>query len=170
MYREREEHTRVRSFEYLTPREKEVLYLTARGLSSKEIAGKLIVSERTVEVHQDHIRGKFDVDSITQAVFRTIEKGGLSLEQITQDLDSDQIKSIDSLTPRELEALKLFTINGGMGNKQIAYEMKINTRTVEVYFASIFGKLSIEDESKKTWVGGRILAGVIYLSYLSRKG
>jgi DNA-binding NarL/FixJ family response regulator len=42
----------------LTPREVEVLGLIAAGLSNREIAETLVVSERTVERHADNIYGK----------------------------------------------------------------------------------------------------------------
>jgi DNA-binding CsgD family transcriptional regulator len=42
----------------LTPREAEVLGLIAAGLSNREIAETLVVSERTVERHADNIYGK----------------------------------------------------------------------------------------------------------------
>jgi non-specific serine/threonine protein kinase len=47
----------------LSPREHEVASLIARGLTSKEIAEELVVSEKTVDTHADHIRQKLGLRS-----------------------------------------------------------------------------------------------------------
>ncbi len=52
----------------LTARESEVLTLLVEGLSNAAIAGRLYVSERTVEVHVSHILDKLGVESRTQAM------------------------------------------------------------------------------------------------------
>lgn len=50
----------------LTPRETQVAALIAEGLSNREIAGKLVVSLRTVDAHAEHIRRKLGVPSRLQ--------------------------------------------------------------------------------------------------------
>ena len=47
----------------LTPREREVAGLIAAGLTSKEAADRLSVSERTIDAHADHIRTKLSLRS-----------------------------------------------------------------------------------------------------------
>jgi NarL family two-component system response regulator LiaR len=54
--------------EALTDRELDVLRAMARGLSNKEIAAALGISEKTVKVHVSHILGKMEVLDRTQAV------------------------------------------------------------------------------------------------------
>ena len=42
----------------LTPRESEVAHLVAEGLTNRAIAGRLFLSEKTVERHVGHVLGK----------------------------------------------------------------------------------------------------------------
>jgi non-specific serine/threonine protein kinase len=53
------------SVSILTRREREVARLVADGLTNREIAASLVVSERTVTTHLDHIFGKLGVSSRT---------------------------------------------------------------------------------------------------------
>jgi DNA-binding CsgD family transcriptional regulator/tetratricopeptide (TPR) repeat protein len=50
----------------LTPRELSVAMLVARGLSNKEIAGELAISEKTVEMHVSSCLGKLEFGSRAQ--------------------------------------------------------------------------------------------------------
>jgi predicted ATPase/DNA-binding CsgD family transcriptional regulator len=50
----------------LTRREREVAGFLAEGLSNKDIAARLVISQRTVETHVDHILGKLGMTSRTQ--------------------------------------------------------------------------------------------------------
>jgi DNA-binding NarL/FixJ family response regulator len=52
----------------LTPREQEVLQLLAEGRDQKEIAGRLLISTKTVGTHLEHIFRKLGVRSRAQAV------------------------------------------------------------------------------------------------------
>lgn len=59
----------------LSPREVEILAAVARGLSNREIARALVISEATVKTHLVHVFTKLDVDSRTAAVARAREDG-----------------------------------------------------------------------------------------------
>lgn len=52
----------------ITPRELEILELIAQGMSNREIAGKLYVSENTVKTHSSRVFDKLGARRRTQAV------------------------------------------------------------------------------------------------------
>lgn len=66
--------------EELTEREKEVLYCLLEGLSNKEIADKLFISDKTVKIHLSKIFKKLNVKSRSQAVIYTIQNQILPLQ------------------------------------------------------------------------------------------
>lgn len=55
------------AFQSLSPREKEVLSLIAKGANNKEIAQELYISERTVKAHITRILSQLDLRDRTQA-------------------------------------------------------------------------------------------------------
>jgi DNA-binding NarL/FixJ family response regulator len=59
----------------LTGREREVAALVALGLTNRQIAEKLVISERTAEGHVERIRDKLGVRSRTHVARWAIENG-----------------------------------------------------------------------------------------------
>lgn len=59
----------------LSPREREVLQLVARGLTGHRIARRLGIAEATVCTHVEHIREKLGVRTRSQAVARALALG-----------------------------------------------------------------------------------------------
>jgi DNA-binding NarL/FixJ family response regulator len=61
--------------ERLTPREREVLALIARGMPNKLIARELEISEKTVKTHVGHVLAKLGVADRTQAALQAVREG-----------------------------------------------------------------------------------------------
>ncbi|HNB54071.1 MAG TPA: response regulator transcription factor [Anaerolineales bacterium] len=61
----------------LSPREHEVLTLAAQGLTNKEIAYRLNLSERTVQFHLNGVFNKTGTNSRTEATAWALRKGWL---------------------------------------------------------------------------------------------
>jgi non-specific serine/threonine protein kinase len=61
----------------LTARERQIAGLVAQGLSNKDIASKLVISQRTAETHVEHILTKLGFTSRTQIAAWAVEQGAL---------------------------------------------------------------------------------------------
>jgi two-component system NarL family response regulator len=67
--------------EQLTTREVQMLNLMGKGLSNKDIAGKLFISENTVKYHVRNVLQKLGVQNRTEAVAYAIREGIITSNQ-----------------------------------------------------------------------------------------
>lgn len=67
----------------MTPREVEVLKLSARGMSNRNIALQLGISTRTVKGHLTSIFSKLEANSRSQAVAQALKNGWLTVDDLT---------------------------------------------------------------------------------------
>jgi DNA-binding NarL/FixJ family response regulator len=59
--------------DHLTPRETEVMNLFARGMTGRQVARKLGISERTVNKHVEHVYAKLNVTNRIAALNHLLE-------------------------------------------------------------------------------------------------
>ncbi len=65
----------------LSPREMEILQFVTDGLSNKEIAAKLQISQQTVKNHMTSILKKLNVEDRTQAAVNAIRRGWVQMKK-----------------------------------------------------------------------------------------
>ena len=65
----------ARKVEALSPREVEVLGMLAEGISNKEIAARMAISEHTVKFHVASVMGKLHAGTRTEAVMLGVRMG-----------------------------------------------------------------------------------------------
>lgn len=70
--------------EALSAREREVLVLASKGLSSKEVAARLFISERTVQTHLASIYDKLGAKNKTEALLLSLKYGVVTLEELLE--------------------------------------------------------------------------------------
>ncbi|MFA5438692.1 response regulator [Dehalococcoides sp.] len=66
----------------LTEREIEVLKMAARGVSNKDIADQLYLSNRTIQTHLSNISKKLSVGSRTEAILYGLKRGWFIMEDL----------------------------------------------------------------------------------------
>lgn len=72
----------------ITPREREILFWISKGYSNKEIAERIILSEKTVKNHVSHILKKLNINDRTKAAAIAWEEGlGFIPEDFFLDLN-----------------------------------------------------------------------------------
>jgi NarL family two-component system response regulator LiaR len=72
----------VQALSPLSERELEVLKVAAKGMSNRDIAGELFISERTVQAHMRSIFNKLGVGSRSEAILYGLKRGWFSIEEL----------------------------------------------------------------------------------------
>ena len=76
VYLQRSQESRADDpYETLTPREREIFQLAAEGLSNPQIAKKLSISPRTIEMHRGNLMRKLGLKSQTDLVKYAVKRG-----------------------------------------------------------------------------------------------
>lgn len=73
------------TFVPLSPREMEILQFVTHGLSNKEIANRLRISQQTVKNHMTSILKKLNVQDRTQAAVTALRHGWVRLQDVSRN-------------------------------------------------------------------------------------
>ncbi len=76
--------------EALSAREREVLLITSRGFSIKEIAAKLCITERTVQAHLTSVYAKFGCRSKGEALLVALKYGIITVDELLEETSLDE--------------------------------------------------------------------------------
>ena len=79
-YLSQSKHTPVHPYDALTAREKEVLQLSAEGMTNEEIANFLTLSIHTVATHRRNLMGKLDVKNQGELIKFALDRGIISTD------------------------------------------------------------------------------------------
>jgi DNA-binding CsgD family transcriptional regulator len=82
----------------LSEREQQILLLVAEGLSNRQIAGQLDISENTVKVHVRNIFAKINVSSRTEASLYAVRQGFISVPPLPPAAGSE-VPEAEELLP-----------------------------------------------------------------------
>ena len=69
--------TRAKRSDGLTPRQKEILKLVSQGNTNRDIARRLDISVRTVEVHRFNLMRRLKVRNVAQLLRQALQQGFL---------------------------------------------------------------------------------------------
>jgi len=125
----------------LTRREHEVLLLVLKGLSNKEIAEDLGISDGTANIHITNIFKKLEV----RKRLALINEYGPLFSSVSGDADEFP-RLPSSITPREREVIELAVQVGTA--LEIANKLGISIFTVKSHLYNVFEKLEVYSRSK----------------------
>ncbi|MDR3254026.1 MAG: response regulator transcription factor [Synergistaceae bacterium] len=76
--------------ESLSVREREVLLVTSKGFSIKEIAAKLCITERTVQAHLTSVYSKFGCRGKGEALLVALKHGIITIDELLEGTSLDE--------------------------------------------------------------------------------
>lgn len=133
---ESEPHTAeaVGGWHALTPRERHVAELASRGLSNRQVAERLFLSERAVRLHLER-------------VFRALDINGRAMLPATLDgvVESRTLAPRIALTERQESVVAL--VAEGETNAQIAERLGMSVKTVEKHLRDVFARWGVTSRS-----------------------
>lgn len=133
----RAEPLRASRFDTLTATERRAVELVARGLSDREIAQALFVSERTV------------AKSVQEAMRKLRATSRGELADRSRGREPSPVGPGEpypaGLTARETEVLRL--VARGLSNPEVAAELVLSPRTVHAHLRSVYRKLGVHSRA-----------------------
>jgi len=122
-------------------------HLRANGISTPIVLvtghGDIPLAVRAMRAGaSDFVEKPYLADTVLDALRRAQANTGTSAAPSAK---SEAVLLIDTLTPRELDVLRLLVV--GRPNKVIAFELDISPRTVEIHRANVMRKMKAESLS-----------------------
>ncbi|MHB8086501.1 MAG: response regulator [Dehalococcoidia bacterium] len=74
-YLQRSEESKLDPYDMLTSREREIFHLAAQGLTGPEVADRLCISPRTVEVHRARVMHKLGLRNRVELIHYAVRRG-----------------------------------------------------------------------------------------------
>lgn len=114
----------VRSSPLLSPRRRQVLALTGKGLTSKEIAGSLAVSRDTVKNTRGTIHRILGAREGTHAVVLGLKTGEVSLDEMVDQKDNLSFIIVDDIfTDKDKKRVKQLIEDANKKDTRAAYSL-----------------------------------------------
>jgi DNA-binding NarL/FixJ family response regulator len=139
-----------------------VAALVADGLTDRQIAERLVITEGTAGVHVANILNKLGVHTRAEIARWSMGQLLVQLEQKRSAVDdcaraAPELATTESgprLSPREQQVAGL--VAEGLTNRQIAERMIVTERTVAAHVEHIMAKLGVSSRTQiGVWAAGR---------------
>lgn len=136
--------------EKLTPRQEQVAIALSRGRTVSEVAVELGISRNSAATHVHNIYGRIDVHDRISLIKYVIERGA---EQVRSSPPATFPRhagahEMSELTPRETRVAILRS--RGLSARDVAMEMGISHKTVQVHLRNIYIFLNVHNVSSLT--------------------